>query len=38
MKDPRDIIKRPIITENTMNLISQKNIHLKSTLMRIKQK
>lgn len=24
MKDPRDIIKRPIITENTMNLISQK--------------
>ncbi|AKM17494.1 50S ribosomal protein L23 [Geobacillus sp. FSL K6-0789] len=24
MKDPRDIIKRPIITENTMNLIGQK--------------
>ncbi|EZP79111.1 50S ribosomal protein L23 [Parageobacillus genomosp. 1] len=24
MKDPRDIIKRPIITENTMNLTAQK--------------
>ncbi|BBW98162.1 50S ribosomal protein L23 [Geobacillus icigianus] len=24
MKDPRDIIKRPIITENTMDLIGQK--------------
>lgn len=24
MKDPRDIIKRPIITENTMNLIGQR--------------
>jgi large subunit ribosomal protein L23 len=24
MKDPRDIIKRPIITENTMNLTAQR--------------
>ncbi|ABO65495.1 MULTISPECIES: 50S ribosomal protein L23 [Geobacillus] len=24
MKDPRDIIKRPIITENTMNLVGQR--------------
>ncbi|MCZ0755256.1 50S ribosomal protein L23 [Anoxybacillus sp. J5B_2022] len=24
MKDPRDIIKRPVITENSMNLVAQK--------------
>ncbi|MBA2876761.1 50S ribosomal protein L23 [Thermaerobacillus caldiproteolyticus] len=24
MKDPRDIIKRPVITENSMNLTAQK--------------
>ncbi|WP_027410237.1 50S ribosomal protein L23 [Anoxybacteroides tepidamans] len=24
MKDPRDIIKRPVITENSMNLLAQK--------------
>ncbi|AGT30565.1 50S ribosomal protein L23 [Geobacillus genomosp. 3] len=24
MKDPRDIIKRPIITENTMNLVGER--------------
>ncbi|ANB57610.1 50S ribosomal protein L23 [Anoxybacillus sp. B7M1] len=24
MKDPRDIIKRPVITENSMNLVAEK--------------
>lgn len=28
MKDPRDIIKRPVITERSTDLMAEKNIRL----------
>jgi large subunit ribosomal protein L23 len=31
MKDPRDIIKRPVITERSTDLMTEKNIRLKLT-------
>lgn len=31
MKDPRDVLKRPVITERSADLMTEKNIRLKLT-------
>lgn len=38
MKDPRDIIKRPVITEHSADLMGEKNTLLKYPLKQIKLK
>ncbi len=29
MRDPRDIIKRPVITERSMEMMAEKKIHVR---------
>lgn len=38
MRDPRDIIKRPVITERSMEMMAEKNTRSMWTLNLIKQK